>query len=95
MPPAARVQDLTGHPGGVIAGPGVPSVLIGHQAAAVARSTLHTCAFPPPAGPHPPSTFPHGSSSVWIGGSPALRQGDVAGCGAPITTGCPTVLIGG
>jgi uncharacterized Zn-binding protein involved in type VI secretion len=94
MPAAARVQDPTGHPG-VIAGPGVPSVLIGHQPAAVAQSTLHTCSFPPPSGPHPPSTFPRGSSSVLIGGSPALRQGDMAGCGATIILGCPTVLIGG
>nr|WP_245245322.1 PAAR domain-containing protein [Streptomyces palmae] len=30
-----------------------------------------------------------------IGGRPAARVGDMAGCGAPIVTGCPTVLIGG
>lgn len=87
---AARVQDPTGH-GGSIAGPGVTTVRIGGQPAAVAQSSLHKCSIPQ----HPPSTFARGSSSVFIGGSPALRQGDLAGCMAPIAIGCPTVLIGG
>ena len=50
---------------------------------------------PPTAGPHPPSSFPKGSATVLIGGRPALRMGDVAGCGAPIVLGATTVLIGG
>jgi uncharacterized Zn-binding protein involved in type VI secretion len=29
-----------------------------------------------------------------IGGRPALRMGDKAGCGAPIILGLPTVMIG-
>ena len=33
MPPAARVGDLSGHPG-VVTGPGVPTVLIGGMPAA-------------------------------------------------------------
>jgi uncharacterized Zn-binding protein involved in type VI secretion len=32
---------------------------------------------------------------VLIGGQPAARIGDKAGCGAPIIKGAPTVLIGG
>ncbi len=92
MPPAARVGDSTGHPG-VISGPGVATVLIGGQPAAVVGDT-HTCSFPTPAGPHPPSPFPMGSTSVFIGGRPALRMGDMAGCGAPIVMGAFTVLIG-
>jgi uncharacterized Zn-binding protein involved in type VI secretion len=32
--------------------------------------------------------------TVMIGGRPALRQGDMSGCGAPIVMGCPTVMIG-
>jgi uncharacterized Zn-binding protein involved in type VI secretion len=92
MPPAARVGDPTGHPG-TIAGPGVATVLIGGQPAAVAGD-LHTCAMPPTAGPHPPAPFPPGSATVFIGGRPALRVGDTAGCGAPITSGAPTVIIG-
>jgi uncharacterized Zn-binding protein involved in type VI secretion len=36
-----------------------------------------------------------GSTTVMIGGRPALRMGDMAGCGAPIVMGAPTVMIGG
>lgn len=93
MPPAARVGDPTGHPG-VITGPGVPTVLIAGMPAAVVGDT-HTCSFPPPAGPHPPSPIVKGSVTVMIGGRPAARVGDLAGCGAPIVVGAINVLIGG
>ena len=93
MPPAARVSDITPHPG-VISGPGVPTVLIGGLPAAV-MGDIHTCSFPPPAGPHPPTPIAKGSTTVFIGGRPAARIGDTSGCGAPIITGCFTVLIGG
>jgi uncharacterized Zn-binding protein involved in type VI secretion len=71
----------------------VATVLIGGQPAAV-QGDLHSCAFPPPA-VHPPSPFAKGSATVLVGGRGSLRQGDTASCGAPIVTGCPTVLIGG
>ena len=93
MPPAARVLALTGHPG-LDVGPGVPNVLIAGLPAAV-TGDVHVCLLPPTAGPHPPSTFAKGSVTVLIGGRAALRVGDVAGCGAPIVIGAPTVLIGG
>ena len=93
MPPAARVGDPTAHPG-VIAGPGVPIVMIGGLPAAVAGDA-HACALPPNAGPHPPTPHPSGSATVRIGGRPALRVGDASGCGAVIVAGFPTVLIGG
>jgi uncharacterized Zn-binding protein involved in type VI secretion len=35
-----------------------------------------------------------GSTTVMIGGRPALRVGDVSGCGAPIVMGASTVMIG-
>ncbi|WP_027944730.1 PAAR domain-containing protein [Amycolatopsis taiwanensis] len=93
MPNAARVGDPTGHPG-VIGPPGVPTVLIGGQPAAV-TGTSHVCSFPPPP-PHPPSTMiGPGCPTVLIGGRPAIRIGDMSACGAPVITGCPTVLIGG
>jgi uncharacterized Zn-binding protein involved in type VI secretion len=92
MPPAARVTDPTAHPG-LVAGPGVPIVLIGGLPAAVVGD-MHACAMPPLAGPHPPSPFPMGSLSVLIGGRPALRLGDVSGCGAPIIAGAVNVLVG-
>jgi uncharacterized Zn-binding protein involved in type VI secretion len=93
MPFAARVTDMTAHPG-VVTGPGVPTVLVGGLPAAVAGD-LHTCSFPPPA-VHPPTPFPMGCPTVLVSGRPALRVGDMAGCGAPILPpGCPTVMIGG
>jgi uncharacterized Zn-binding protein involved in type VI secretion len=92
MPAAARVSDLTPHPG-VITGPGVPTVLIGGLPAAVVGD-LHTCSSPPPT-VHPPSAFAVGSQSVYIGGRPAIRVDDLAGCGAKVLPpGCPTVIIG-
>lgn len=93
MPPAARITDPTGHPG-MIAGPGVPTVLIGGLPAAVLGDS-HTCAMPTPAGPHPPTPIVKGSATVLIGGRPAARVGDLSGCGAPIIMGMLTVLIGG
>ena len=93
MPPAARLTDPTGHPG-TVAGPGVPTVLIGGLPAAVAGD-MHACAMPPTAGPHPPTPFPMGSLTVFIGGRPALRLGDISGCGAPIIAGAFNVLVGG
>jgi uncharacterized Zn-binding protein involved in type VI secretion len=89
---AARLGDPTSHPGS-IAGPGVPTVLIGGTPAAVVGD-LHSCAMPPTAGPHPPSPFSQGSTSVLIGGRPALRVGDISGCGASIIAGAFDVLIG-
>ncbi len=93
MPSAARVLDATGHPG-IVAGPGVATVLIGGLPAAVAGDK-HVCTMPPTAGPHPTSTIVKGSLTVLIGGKPAARSGDLSGCGAPIVLGLPTVQIGG
>ena len=92
MPPAARVGDPAAHPG-VIAGPGVPTVLVGGMPAATIGTT-HTCSMPPLAGPHPPTPIVNGSATVLIGGMPAARIGDMAGCGSTIVSGAFTVLIG-
>ncbi|MCF0184904.1 MAG: PAAR domain-containing protein [Bacteroidaceae bacterium] len=92
MAAAARVGDVTTH-GGVITGPGVPTVLIGGMPAAV-LGDLHSCPIPPPT--HVPSSpFVLGSMTVLIGGKPALRTTDICGCGAMAAVGCPTVMIGG
>ncbi len=90
MPPAARVGDQSGHPG-AITGPGIATVLIGGQPAAVVGD-MHTCSMYP----HVPTPIaPPGSKTVLIGGRPAARVGDLAGCGAPILKGATNVLIGG
>lgn len=92
MPPAARVGDSTNH-GGVIIGPGTPTVLIGGMPAAHILD-IHICAIPPIA--HPPVTpFVMGSATVLVGGLPALRTTDMCGCTAMAAVGEPTVLIGG
>jgi uncharacterized Zn-binding protein involved in type VI secretion len=88
MANAARVTDPSTH-GGVVTGPGVPTVLIGGLPAAV-MGDLHACSQP-----HPPTPFSLGSATVQIGGRPALRMGDVCGCGAAAVLGAPTVQIGG
>lgn len=84
------------HNGVLAPAPGsVPTVLIGGMPAATV-GFIHTCACPPPAGPHPPAPMPMGSLTVTIGGMPALRVMDMSACGAAIMPpGCPTVEIGG
>ena len=62
---------------------GMPAAVVGDQ---------HACALAPT--PHPPAPFPTGSPTVFIGGRPALRVGDLSACGAPILLGATTVLIG-
>lgn len=92
MSAAARVGDITNH-GGVIVGPGEPTVLIGGQPAAVMGDT-HACSIAVP-GHLPSSPFIKGSATVFIGGKPAVRTIDPCGCGAMPVVGCVTVNIGG
>lgn len=96
MPPAARLTDMhvcplvTGvvpHVGGPIAGPGIPTVLVGGTPAAVVGD-LVTCT-------GPPDTIIKGSATVLIGGKPAARLGDSTAHGGSIILGLPTVMIGG
>lgn len=75
------------HTGGPVLPPGVPSVLIGGQPAAVAGG-LCTCA-------GPPDTIAVGSATVLIGGKPAARVGDITAHGGSIVAGCANVIIGG
>lgn len=97
MPAAARIGDMhtcpqvnpgpVPHVGGPIVAPGVPTVFIGGQPAAVVGDLL-TCV-------GPPDTIVKGSATVLIGGKPAARQGDLTAHGGVIVTGIPTVMIGG
>jgi len=93
MPAAARVTDVTNH-GGTIVGPGVPNVLIGGLPAAVVGD-MHVCSLPPTGHQPTASAFPMGSTTVTIGGKPALRTTDACICGAMAAIGAPTVSIGG
>jgi uncharacterized Zn-binding protein involved in type VI secretion len=81
--------------GGVITGPGVPTVLIGGMPAAT-MGDLHVCPMASPT-PHVGGPIALGSTGVFIGGKPAARMGDMAVCAGPPSTiimGCMTVLIG-
>ena len=93
MAGAARLFDLTAHPG-IILGPCVPTVLIEGLPAAVAGLTQHVCLF---AGLplHPTNPIVKGSATVRIGGMPAARIGDSTGCGAVILGGALRTRIGG
>jgi uncharacterized Zn-binding protein involved in type VI secretion len=93
MPPAARVGDVSIH-GGTITGPGVSTVLIGGQPAAVAGD-MHTCVLPPSGHQPTVSPFPLGSATVLVSGRPALRTTDACLCGAMAAVGAPTVMVGG
>jgi len=92
MPSGARVGDVSNH-GGTIVGPGVPMVMIGGMPAAVATDN-HVCVLPPTGHQPTVSPFPMGSTTVLIGGKPALRVGDTCICGASAALGEPAVMIG-
>jgi uncharacterized Zn-binding protein involved in type VI secretion len=97
--PAARVGDPTSH-GGQVAGPGVPTVLIGGRPAAVLGDWT-TC---PLSSGTSPNEVPHvggqvvsGSATVLIGGKRAARAGDSNAenqASATIQTGATNVIIG-
>jgi uncharacterized Zn-binding protein involved in type VI secretion len=74
------------HVGGLITGPGCPTVLIGGQPAACVGD-LCVCV-------GPPDSIAMGSTSVLFGGRPAARMGDSTVHGGSILVGDPTVLIG-
>jgi uncharacterized Zn-binding protein involved in type VI secretion len=94
MAKAARIGDHSNHPGGTIGGapPIVTKVWIENAIAAVAGDA-HVCTTTPP--PHLNSSFlVGGSAKVFIGGLPAARVGDAAGCGATITAGASKTEVG-
>jgi len=97
--PAARITDMhtcpmqtqgippIPHVGGPIVGHGVPTVLIGKLPAATVGDMAFCVG--------PPDSIINGSTTVFIGGRPAVRMGDGTQHGGSIVLGFPTVLIGG
>jgi len=75
------------HVGGPIAGPGVPTVLIGNMPAAT-LGDMCVCV-------GPPDSIIKGSATVLIMNKPAARMGDTTAHGGTIVLGMPTVMIGG
>ncbi len=98
MPPAARVGDMTSHGTPLGPGPGSANVLIGGMPAWRATVDFHACPLVTGTVPHAGGVVAMGSTTVFINGLPAARQGDmIVESGPPntIAMGCPTVLIGG
>jgi len=104
MPAAARIGDMTSHgspltPAVPPPAMGSPNVMIGGQPAWRVTADVHTCPLSNGPQPHVGGPVLKGSTSVFINGLPAVRQGDevVEGGGGPnkIASGCPTVQIGG
>jgi uncharacterized Zn-binding protein involved in type VI secretion len=98
MPLAARVGDLTSHGTPLAPGPGSITVLIGGIPAWRAVSDTHACPLVTVLVPHVGGVVVVGSTTVFINGLPAARQGDIIAEAAPpntIALGCPTVQIGG
>ena len=94
--PAARVGDMTSHGTPLAPGPGCPTVLIGGRPAWRVSDT-HVCPLADGSRPHVGGSVILGSTSVTIGGMPAVRQGDlIVESAAPnqIASGAPSVLIG-
>jgi len=99
MPAAARTTDMhicpmvspalppIPHVGGPIAGPCVPTVLIGGLPAAVVGD-MCICV-------GPADTIVNGSATVLIGGKPAARMGDTTAHGGSVVMGLATVMVGG
>lgn len=94
MPLAARIADPTNHPGAIAPGPGKPPRVFIEKMMGARVGDMHVCAFPPPAGPHPPNKIEAGSVTVYLGGMPAARVGDLCSCGAQVALGAFTVNIG-
>jgi uncharacterized Zn-binding protein involved in type VI secretion len=95
--PAARVGDMTSHGTPLGAGPGCLKVLIAGKPAWRAGSDIHLCPLVNGVQPHVGGSVAMGSATVFIGGLPAARQGDIiVEPGGPnsIAVGEPTVLIG-
>ena len=86
--PAARVGDLTDH-GGTIVGPGVPTVMISGQPAAILGDQT-ICPLVDGMVPHVGGPIVTGSVTVFIGGRPAVRSGD-----RNVENGPPATIIGG
>lgn len=96
--PAARAGDLTSHGSPLNPVLGSPNVWIGGQRAWRAIIDVHACPVVDAVKPHVGGVVVKGSTTVFINGFAAARQGDIimeAGPPNNITTGFPKVQIAG
>ncbi|MGL4650012.1 MAG: PAAR domain-containing protein [Caldilineaceae bacterium] len=95
MPPAARVGDMTAH-GGVIVGPGAPTLMIGGLPAAL-LGDMHTCPMFTGPVPHVGGPITLASMTVTYMGRGLAYVGSICTCVGPpdsiIPPGAPTVMV--
>ena len=98
MPPAARIGDAHACP---LATPGTPPIPHVGLPIVMGVPTVITCGMPQSVVGNlclcvgPPDSIVKGSATVTVGGMPAARMGDSTAHGGSITSGAPTVMIGG
>jgi uncharacterized Zn-binding protein involved in type VI secretion len=94
--PAARIGDQTSHGTPLAPGPGSVNVLIGGRPAWRSGADFHACPLFNGLVPHVGGVVAVGSPTVFIGGLPAARVGDLVVEAPPnaILAGEFTVLIG-
>lgn len=92
--PAVRVGDQTVH-GGVVTGPGCPTVMINSMPAAC-MGDMQACPMVSGTVPHASTPIMMGVPVVVIGGKPAATVGDIFGppCAGTVAVGSPDVVIG-
>lgn len=93
--PAARLGDmhvcqmitaLTPHVGGLVIGPGCPTVLVGGLPAACVGDMVACTG--------PPDTIVMGSATILLGGRPAAQLGSLTAHGGTLVAGYPSVHLG-
>lgn len=95
MAKAARIGDPSNHPGGVVGGaPSLAGNVWIENAPAAVMGDAHSCKTPIPPPHLNASTLVSGSQRVFIRGFAAARVGDMAGCGAAITSGARQTEVG-
>lgn len=88
MPEVARVN--TDSAGGLITGNLAPTVFVNGSPIAVKGASVAGHGLPPHAGP----VLSGSSTNVYANGILICREGDLATCGHPISSGSPTVWSG-
>ena len=76
--------------GGVIIGPGAPTVLVNGSPV----STLGDAVTPHGDPPHSSATIIKSSTTVFAQGKGIVRVGDKASCGHSVASGSPNVFVG-
>lgn len=95
--PAARVGDATAHGTALGPGPGCQTVLIEGRPAWRADADAHECPLGSGQQAHGSGRVVSASTTVMIGGEPAVRKGDLVverGTTNAIVSGAVSVLIG-